>query len=127
MSSAIEDKSIEEKQSEFKNASISVTESAVKQLSTVMAADGKEGHFLRMSVEGGGCSGFQYGFKLDDNAEDDDTVLKEDNVSVLIDSLSIQYLFGSTLDYVENLEGSKFIIENPNATTTCGCGASFSI
>ena len=105
---------------------IKFTDKALKQINTLLSKKDK-GSFFRIAIKGGGCSGFQYGFKLDDNAEDDDTVLKEDDVSILIDSLSIQYIFGSTLDYVENLEGSKFIIENPNATTTCGCGASFSI
>ena len=106
---------------------LNITENAVLKVKNLIAEENKKNLHLRVFVTGGGCSGFQYGFKLDDNAEDDDTVLKEDEVSVLIDSLSIQYLFGSTFDYVENLEGSKFIIENPNATTTCGCGASFSI
>jgi len=106
---------------------LNITENAVLKVKNLIAEENNKNLNLRVFVTGGGCSGFQYGFKLDDNAEDDDTVLKEDSVSVLIDSLSIQYLFGSTLDYVENLEGSKFIIENPNATTTCGCGASFSI
>ena len=106
---------------------LNITENAVLKVKKLIAEENKKNLHLRVFVTGGGCSGFQYGFKLDDNAEDDDTVLKEDEVSVLIDSLSIQYLFGSTLDYVENLAGSKFIIENPNATTTCGCGASFSI
>ena len=106
---------------------LNITENAVLKVKKLIAEENKKNLHLRVFVTGGGCSGFQYGFKLDDNAEDDDTVLKEDEVSVLIDSLSIQYLCGSTLDYVENLEGSKFIIENPNATTTCGCGASFSI
>ena len=106
---------------------IIVTETAVSKFLSITEKDSESELNLRVFVTGGGCSGFQYGFKLDENTEDDDTVLKEDSVSVLIDSLSIQYLFGSTLDYVENLEGSKFVIENPNATTTCGCGASFSI
>ena len=106
---------------------LNITENAVLKVKNLIAEENKKNLHLRVFVTGGGCSGFQYGFKLDDSAEDDDTVLKENDVSVLIDSLSIQYLFGSTLDYVENLEGSKFIIENPNATTTCGCGASFSI
>ena len=106
---------------------LNITENAVLKVKNLIAEENKKNLHLRVFVTGGGCSGFQYGFKLDDNAEDDDTVLKEDEVSVLIDSLSIQYLFGSTLDYVENLEVSKFIIDNPNATTTCGCGASFSI
>ena len=106
---------------------LNITENAVLKVKNLIAEENKKNLHLRVFVTGGGCSGFQYGFKLDENAEDDDTVLKEEDISVLIDSLSIQYLFGSTLDYVENLEGSKFIIENPNATTTCGCGASFSI
>ena len=106
---------------------LNITENAVLKVKNLIAEEKKKDLHVRVFVTGGGWSGFQYGFRLDDNAEDDDTVLKEDEVSVLIDSLSIQYLFGSTLDYVENLEGSKFIIENPNATTTCGCGASFSI
>ena len=100
---------------------LNITENAVLKVKNLIAEENNKNLNLRVFVTGGGCSGFQYGFKLDDNAEDDDTVLKEGNVSVLIDSLSIQYLFGSTLDYVENLECSKFIIENPNATTTCGC------
>ena len=90
---------------------LNITENAVLKVKNLIAEENNKNLNLRVFVTGGGCSGFQYGFKLDDNAEDDDTVLKEDNVSVLIDSLSIQYLFGSTLDYVENLEGSKFIIE----------------
>ena len=106
---------------------LNITENAVLKVKNLIAEENKKNLHLRVFVTGGGCSGFQYGFKLDDNAEDDDTVLNEDEVSILIESLSIQYLFGSTLDYVETLEGSKFIIENPNATTTCGCGASFSI
>ena len=82
---------------------------------------------LRVFVTGGGCSGFQYGFKLDDEQDTEDTKISNDGVSVVIDSLSMQYIYGSTLDYTEDLEGSKFIIQNPNAVTTCGCGSSFSI
>tara|TARA_B100000678_G_scaffold62292_1_gene50571 strand:+ start:1349 stop:1699 length:351 start_codon:yes stop_codon:yes gene_type:complete len=82
---------------------------------------------LRVYVTGGGCSGFQYGFSFDDIVDEDDTCVENQGASLVIDSLSLQYLQGSTVDYVEDLTGSKFIISNPNATTTCGCGESFSI
>ena len=82
---------------------------------------------LRVFVTGGGCSGFQYGFKLDDELDTEVTTISNSGVTVVIDSLSMQYIYGSTLDYTEDLEGSKFIIDNPNALTTCGCGSSFSI
>ena len=82
---------------------------------------------LRVYVTGGGCSGFQYGFFFDKTVEDDDTCIEKQGANLVIDSLSLQYLQGSTVDYVEDLTGSKFIISNPNATTTCGCGESFSI
>ena len=82
---------------------------------------------LRVYVTGGGCSGFQYGFSFDDVVEDDDTRIEKGGANLVVDSLSLQYLQGSTVDYIEDLTGSKFIISNPNATTTCGCGESFSI
>tara|TARA_B100000676_G_C17259549_1_gene427455 strand:+ start:88 stop:438 length:351 start_codon:yes stop_codon:yes gene_type:complete len=82
---------------------------------------------LRVYVTGGGCSGFQYGFSFDSTVDDDDTCIEKKGANLVIDSLSLQYLQGSTVDYIEDLTGSKFIISNPNATTTCGCGESFSI
>ena len=82
---------------------------------------------LRVYVTGGGCSGFQYGFSFDDVVEADDTRIEKGGANLVVDSLSLQYLQGSTVDYIEDLTGSKFIISNPNATTTCGCGESFSI
>lgn len=82
---------------------------------------------LRVYVTGGGCSGFQYGFSFDKIVDEDDTCIEKQGANLVIDSLSLQYLQGSTVDYVEDLTGSKFIISNPNATTTCGCGESFSI
>ena len=82
---------------------------------------------LRVYVTGGGCSGFQYGFSFDSIVDEDDTCIGKEGANLVIDSLSLQYLQGSTVDYVEYLTGSKFIISNPNATTTCGCGESFSI
>ena len=82
---------------------------------------------LRVYVTGGGCSGFQYGFTFDEKQAEDDLIVEKDGVSLVVDSLSFQYLVGSRVDYREDLEGSRFVVENPNATTTCGCGSSFSI
>ena len=82
---------------------------------------------LRVYVTGGGCSGFQYGFSFDKTVDEDDTRIEKQGANLVIDPLSLQYLQGSTVDYIEDLTGSKFIISNPNATTTCGCGESFSI
>ncbi len=82
---------------------------------------------LRAFVTGGGCSGFQYGFAFEEDQNEDDIVVQKDGVCLLVDSLSFQYLVGSKIDYKEDLDGSRFVVENPNATTTCGCGSSFSI
>ena len=82
---------------------------------------------LRVFVTGGGCSGFQYGFTFDEIAAEDDTCVEKDGVTVLVDPLSYQYLVGAEVDYEEGLQGSKFVIKNPNASTTCGCGSSFSV
>ena len=78
---------------------------------------------LRVFVTGGGCSGFQYGFSFDENQEDDDTVIERDGVKLLVDSMSYQYLVGATIDYQEGLQGSQFVVQNPNASSTCGCRA----
>lgn len=82
---------------------------------------------LRIFVTGGGCSGFQYGFTFDEIAAEDDTAIERDGVTVLVDPLSYQYLAGAEVDYEEGLQGSKFVVRNPNATSTCGCGSSFSV
>ena len=82
---------------------------------------------LRVYISGGGCSGFQYGFAFDETIEDGDMTIENDGVVLLVDPMSFQYLMGSEVDYVENLQGAQFVIKNPNATTTCGCGSSFSI
>ncbi|PHS17029.1 MAG: iron-sulfur cluster insertion protein ErpA [Kangiella sp.] len=82
---------------------------------------------LRAFVTGGGCSGFQYGFAFEEEQNEDDLVIEKEGVRLLVDSLSFQYLVGSKIDYREDLDGSRFVVENPNATTTCGCGSSFSI
>ena len=82
---------------------------------------------LRVFVTGGGCSGFEYGFTFDEDVEEDDTRIDNEDVTLLIDALSYQYLAGSIIDYKEDLQGSRFTVENPNAATTCGCGNSFSL
>jgi iron-sulfur cluster insertion protein len=82
---------------------------------------------LRVYISGGGCSGFQYGFTFDEGAEADDMRFTNDGVTLLVDPLSFQYLLGAEVDYVENLQGAQFVIRNPNASTTCGCGSSFSV
>jgi iron-sulfur cluster insertion protein len=104
-----------------------VTERAVAKVQSLKAEEDNADLKLRVYVTGGGCSGFQYGFSFEDNMAEDDTPVSRDGVTVLVDSLSFQYLAGSTVDYEEGLMGSRFIITNPNASTTCGCGASFSI
>jgi iron-sulfur cluster insertion protein len=82
---------------------------------------------LRVFVTGGGCSGFQYGFKFDEHTEEGDTVITRNGVTLLIDPMSIQYLAGADIDYKDAVEGAQFVIRNPNASTTCGCGSSFSV
>ncbi len=82
---------------------------------------------LRVYVTGGGCSGFQYGFDFDESSQDDDSVIENNGVKMVVDSMSYQYLVGSTVDYQEGLQGAQFLVKNPNATTTCGCGSSFTI
>ena len=107
--------------------SIDLTDSAHARIENVMNSNKELGSKFRVYVTGGGCSGFQYGFKFDTEVAFDDDVIEFDNFSVLLDSMSYPYLYGSTLDFVEDLSGSKFVIENPNAQTTCGCGESFTI
>lgn len=104
-----------------------LTEGAVSKLQSLIADEGNEDLKLRVFVTGGGCSGFQYGFTFDEFAADDDAVVEKEGVAVLLDSLSYSYLAGSKIDFVENLEGARFVVENPNADTTCGCGSSFSV
>ena len=99
--------------------SITLTDSASARINNVMNANSELGSRFRVYVTGGGCSGFQYGFKFDSEVAFDDDVIEFGNFSVLLDSMSYPYLYGSTLDFVENLSGSKFVINNPNAKTTC--------
>ena len=107
--------------------SISLTNTALARIDDVMNANSDLGSKFRVYVTGGGCSGFQYGFKFDKEVAYDDDVIEFKNFSILLDSMSYPYLYGSTLDFVEDLSGSKFVINNPNAKTTCGCGESFTI
>ena len=112
---------------QISDKSLNLTETAVSRIKTTMKANDDLGSKFRVYVTGGGCSGFQYGFKFDSDVAFDDDVIEFDNFSVLLDSMSYPYLFGSTLDFIEDLSGSKFVINNPNAKTTCGCGESFTI
>ncbi|QDX82252.1 iron-sulfur cluster insertion protein ErpA [Denitratisoma sp. DHT3] len=102
------------------------TDSAVSKVKELIAEEGNPDLKLRVFVTGGGCSGFQYGFTFDEVANDDDTSMIKDGVTLLIDPMSYQYLVGAEIDYTEGLEGSQFVIKNPNANSTCGCGSSFS-
>jgi len=103
------------------------TDSAVAKVAELIAEEGNPNLKLRVFVQGGGCSGFQYGFTFDEDTNEDDTVLSKGGVQLLIDAMSFQYLVGAEIDYKEGLEGAQFVIKNPNATTTCGCGSSFSV
>ncbi|WP_431067632.1 iron-sulfur cluster insertion protein ErpA [Methylotuvimicrobium sp.] len=102
------------------------TDSAAAKVGDLIADEGNDNLKLRVYVSGGGCSGFQYGFTFDEEVNEDDTQVENGGVTVLIDSMSIQYLTGAEIDYKEDLSGAQFVIRNPNATTTCGCGSSFS-
>ena len=102
------------------------TDSAANKVKDLIIEEGNPDLKLRVFVSGGGCSGFQYGFTFDEIRNEDDTVLEKDGVMLLIDPMSYQYLVGAEIDYTEGLEGSQFVIKNPNASSTCGCGSSFS-
>lgn len=103
------------------------TDNAANKVKQLIEEEGNENLMLRVFVTGGGCSGFQYGFTFDENVQDGDTEVENQGVKLLVDPMSFQYLSGAEIDYKEGLEGSMFVINNPNATTTCGCGSSFSI
>lgn len=106
---------------------ITVTETAVAKIQDILREENNPDLKLRVFVQGGGCSGFQYGFTLDDTTTDDDFNLEISGVTVLVDSMSSQYLQGAEIDYREDNYGASFNIKNPQATTTCGCGSSFSV
>jgi len=102
------------------------SDSAAAKVRQLIDEEGNAALKLRVFVQGGGCSGFQYGFTFDEVVNEDDTTMERNGVTLLIDSMSYQYLVGAEIDYKEDLEGAQFVIKNPNATTTCGCGSSFS-
>jgi iron-sulfur cluster insertion protein len=106
---------------------INLTDSAVLKIADLLAEENNPKLKLRTFVQGGGCSGFSYGFTFDEEQNEDDFEIQRPGLSVLVDSMSMQYLMGATIDYKEDLQGSQFIIQNPNAQSTCGCGSSFSV
>ncbi len=103
------------------------TDSAAEKVGALIEEEGNDNLKLRVYISGGGCSGFQYGFTFDEEVNEDDTQIEKAGVTVLIDSMSVQYLNGAEIDYKEDVSGSQFVIRNPNASTTCGCGSSFSV
>ena len=103
------------------------TDAAVSKVRELIAEENNPQLKLRVYISGGGCSGFQYGFTFDEQSAEDDLALVKDGVTLVVDPLSLQYLMGAEIDYTENLHGAQFVIRNPNAKTTCGCGSSFSV
>ena len=103
------------------------TDEAASKVKSLIEEEGNDALMLRVFISGGGCSGFQYGFTFDESLTEGDTVVEKGGVKLLIDPMSFQYLVGGEIDYTEGLEGAQFVIRNPNATTTCGCGSSFSV
>ncbi len=106
---------------------ISISTAVVDKVAELLAEEGDAALQLRIFVTGGGCSGFQYGFAFDDERKDDDLRITRGPVNVVVDAMSLQYLMGAEIDYEDNLEGARFVIRNPNASSTCGCGSSFSV
>lgn len=109
------------------NSPLIFTDNAARKVRQLITEEKNENLKLRVFITGGGCSGFQYGFTFDENTQEGDTVIQNAGVTLLVDPMSFQYLMGAEIDYKEDLTGSQFVIRNPNATTTCGCGSSFSI
>jgi len=102
------------------------TSAAAAKVAALISEEGNPDLMLRVYIQGGGCSGFQYGFTFDESVQDGDAEVVTDGVRLLVDPMSLQYLMGAEIDYTEGLQGAQFVIRNPNATTTCGCGSSFS-
>lgn len=109
------------------NTPLNFTENAATKVKQLIEEEGNTQLNLRVFVSGGGCSGFQYGFTFDEQINEDDTVLEKNGVKLLVDPMSFQYLIGAEIDYQENLQGAQFVIKNPGAASTCGCGSSFSV
>ena len=116
-----------ESTSEIEDRHIVVTENAARRIAALRTQEEADGAFLRIAVSGGGCSGFQYGFTFDDQRSDDDFVFERDGIAVVVDDVSLGLLNGAEVDFVEDLMGASFRINNPNAASSCGCGNSFSI
>lgn len=106
---------------------LNFTDAAAHKVGELIKQEGNAGLKLRVYVQGGGCSGFQYGFTFDEETQEGDTAIENAGVTLLVDPMSVQYLMGAEIDYREDLSGAQFVIRNPNATTTCGCGSSFSV
>ena len=106
---------------------LNFTDAAAKKVKALITDEENPDLKLRVYITGGGCSGFQYGFTFDDTVNDGDLTVENVGVKLVVDPMSLQYLIGATVDYTEGLEGSRFIVQNPNASSTCGCGSSFSI
>ena len=111
----------------IEGATVGFTDSAAVKVKALVEEEKNPNLKLRVSVDGGGCSGFQYGFAFDENVDDDDTVIEKNGATMLVDVTSMQYLNGSEVDYLEGLEGARFVVNNPKAKSTCGCGSSFSV
>jgi iron-sulfur cluster insertion protein len=104
-----------------------VSDGAAAKIAELLAEDGGADRYLRVYVNGGGCSGFQYGFAFEESPQEDDACVRKGGVALLVDPISLQYLAGAAIEYEDGLEGARFVIRNPNATSTCGCGSSFSV
>lgn len=109
------------------DAPLVFTSQAAAKVADLIADEDTPGLMLRVYIQGGGCSGFQYGFTFDETVQAGDTEIETDGVTLLVDPMSLQYLTGAEIDYTEGLQGAQFVIRNPNATTTCGCGSSFGV
>ena len=105
---------------------MNITDNAIKKLQQILTADENRNAKIRIYVEGGGCSGFQYGFAIEDSSQEDDFIFEEKDVAILVDPISFNYLDGITVDYKDDINGARFAIQNPKAASTCGCGSSFS-
>ncbi|HBC70044.1 MAG: iron-sulfur cluster insertion protein ErpA [Duodenibacillus sp.] len=123
----MEENKVENASPEQAPAPIIFTDACVAKVKELLSDEENKGMQLRVFVQGGGCQGFQYGFQFEEKPEEDDMTIEKDGVEFLVDSLSLQYLVGAEIDYKEDLEGSQFVIRNPNAVTSCSCGSSFSV
>ena len=114
-------------QAQASGAMLTFSSAAAKKVGSMIEEEGNPNLKLRVYIQGGGCSGFQYGFSFDEEINEGDEVVVTDGVTLVVDPMSLQYLEGAEVDYTEGLQGAQFIVRNPNATTTCGCGSSFSV